>query len=92
MKSHTFQKSYAKHPGAIFLHAEISSIKNALNKKIDLDIISNSTLYICRQKIISGEWVSGLSKPCNGCQKCIKDFNIKKIIFSLDGNGYDYLF
>lgn len=91
MKTHTFQKSYAKHPEAIFLHAEIDAIKNAVNQRIDPEIISKSTLYICRQKIIGGEWTSGISMPCSGCQRCIAAFDIKTVIFSLDDYGYGVL-
>lgn len=90
MKSHTFQKNYAKHPDAIYLHAEVAAIKNALNSRIDLDILSRSTLYIVRRKrsVDSEGWVQGLSKPCSGCQKCIDSYGLKRVIYTLDINGY----
>jgi len=91
MKSHPFQKTYAKHKEAIYIHAEVDAIKNALNQRIDLDIISRSTLYICRQKIIDKKWTPGIARPCSGCQRCIAAFDIKEVIYSLDDFGYDFL-
>lgn len=88
MKSHPFQKMYSKHPAAIYIHAEVSAIKNAVNQRIDSDIIARSTLYIARQKIIDNKWTSGLARPCSGCQRCIAAFDIKQVVYSLDNHGY----
>jgi deoxycytidylate deaminase len=91
MKSHPFQKTYAKNSKAIFLHAEVDAIKNAVNQRIDLDIIAKSTLYICRQRIIAQEWTAGIARPCSGCERCIAAFGINQVVFSLDDYGYGVL-
>lgn len=90
MKSHTFQKIYRKNDCAIYLHSEVDAIKNAIKSRVDLDTISRSTLYIARQKMTSsnGNWTQGLAKPCLGCEKCIKDYALKQVIYTLDNHGY----
>lgn len=88
MKSHPFQKTYAKHEEAIFLHSEVDAIKNAVNARVDPEIISKSTLYIARQRIIDGDWTQGIAKPCSGCQKCIAAFDINAVIYTLDNHSY----
>ena len=93
MKSHPFQAKYGKNSDSVFLHAETSAIKNAL-KYISHDELEKSTLYICRVKYMDHtkkKLIFGLSKPCPGCFRCINTFNIKQVVFSLDGHGYDVL-
>ena len=69
-KSHPFQAKFRKNAHAVFFHAEIHAIKNAL-QIIDVDDLSNCELYIVRAKRDKNNkrWITGLSKPCNGCQK-----------------------
>ena len=50
-KSHPLQNKYNRHPSAIYLHAEIACIKNAIRAGVTEDIFRRSTLYVCRQKI-----------------------------------------
>lgn len=88
MKSHPFQKMYSKHPAAIYIHAEVDAIKNAVNQRIEPEIISKSTLFVARQKIIDKKWTSGLARPCCGCQRCVSAFDIKQVVYSLDNHGY----
>jgi len=45
LKSHPFQKRWAPHPEAIYTHAEIDAIRNALKRDEDL---TRCTLYIAR--------------------------------------------
>lgn len=88
MKSHPFQAKYGKNKDSIFLHAEISTIKNAL-RKIDVDAFKNATLLIARLKRPSAQaktWIYGLAKPCSGCTRAIADFNIGNVIYT-DENG-----
>jgi deoxycytidylate deaminase len=81
-KSHPFQKKWGKNSDAIFLHAEISAIIQAL--KI-MDDLSNCDLYICRmKKNEKKEFAYGMSKPCEGCNKAIAAFNIKNVFYTTD--------
>lgn len=92
-KSHPFQARYLKNDHAIFLHAEISAIKNAL-KHITVKELERSSLYICRVKYTDmkkRELTFGLSKPCCGCERCIHTFGIQNVIYSLDNGGYSVL-
>lgn len=89
-KTHPFQKKYGKNKDAIYLHAETDVIKNVINK-ITLDKLSKCVLYICRVKIENGKFVFGLAKPCDGCIKAISTFNISKVYYTLDNEGYDWL-
>lgn len=93
MKSHPFQAKYGKNADSVFLHAETSAIKNAL-KYITQEELEKATLYVCRVKYMDytkKQMIFGLSKPCPGCFRCINTFNIKNVVFSLDGNGYSVL-
>lgn len=94
LRSHPMQKKFGKNEDAIYLHAEIKTIVNALNH-VNKDDLKNSTLYIHRvkKKIISRnkmgtkfEWVDGLACPCSGCQSAIEAFKIPHVIFSTDEN------
>ena len=87
MKSHPFQKKYGSNIKAIYLHAEVDAIKNAINYGYT-DLLEQSTLYIVRQRIIEKNWCCGLAAPCVGCQRAIAAFNIKKVIYTTN-KGYE---
>jgi tRNA(Arg) A34 adenosine deaminase TadA len=92
-KTHPFQSKYASHHEAIYLHSETCAIYNAL-KRYDEEEIAKSTLYICRMKWGSDSkdfMVRGLAKPCKGCQNAIDEYRIKKVCYTIDGEGYEYL-
>lgn len=88
-KSHPFQKRYGKNSEAIYIHSEISAINRAL-KRISVNDLANSTLYVARVKKKSkhskhfDSW--GLAKPCEGCMRAIAAFNIKKVYYTTDEN------
>ena len=44
-------------------------------------------LYIVRSKRNSTnkKWITGMSKPCSGCQKCIDLFDLKSVYYSKEG-------
>lgn len=91
-KSHPFQRQFAKHEEAIYLHAEIDCIKNAL-RLYDEEMISKATMYVLRVKRPDDDhkaFVRGLAKPCCGCERAIAAFDIKKVYYTTD-EGYDYL-
>jgi deoxycytidylate deaminase len=82
-KSHPFQAKFCKNTHAVFFHAEVHAIKNALSS-VDVDDLSKCELYIVRAKRdkLNRKWITGLSKPCTGCQKCIDLFDLKNVHYS----------
>ena len=88
-KSHPFQAKFAKNPEAIFLHAEVHAIKDAL-RDISVEDLARCELYISRvKKPKAGDkhFVWGLAKPCCGCQRAIAEFGIKRTIYTCDETG-----
>lgn len=87
MKSHPFQVRFAKNNDAIFLHAEIDAIKNAVRQLDDIESLKHACLYVARVKKASknGPYIFGDSKPCKGCQRCIAEFGIKKLFYVHNG-------
>ncbi len=83
MKSHPFQKRFGKNSKCIYLHSEISAIKNAL-KTIKINDLKKCNMYICRAKLTKpdGYFVTGLAKPCSGCERAIRTFEVKNVYFS----------
>ena len=89
MKSHPFQAKFAKNEMAIFLHAEVHAIKNAL-REVNVDELSKCDIYITRVKRkMAGDkqFVWGLSKPCPGCQRAIAEFGFRRTIYTTDEHG-----
>lgn len=89
-KTHPFQRRFAKHDMAIYLHAEIDAIKNAL-RHLSLSELAKSKLYISRMRYADSEpnptpdkLVHGLAKPCEGCMRAIATFDIKHVCFTSD--------
>ena len=85
-KSHPFQTRFCKNRHAVFFHAEVHAIKNAL-KSVDVEDLSKCELYIVRAKRNSTnrKWITGMSKPCSGCKKCIDLFDLKSVYYSKEG-------
>jgi deoxycytidylate deaminase len=83
IKSHPFQRRFARNPESIFIHAEVEAIAKAL-KKISLNQLEKSTLYVLRIKKDNsfGKFIWGNSKPCTGCASCISEFGIENIVYS----------
>lgn len=80
LKSHPFQKRWAPHPEAIYTHAEIDAIRNALKRDEDL---TRCTLYIAR-------WTNegqALAEPCDGCWSAIKAFGIRQVHWTIAKKG-----
>jgi deoxycytidylate deaminase len=87
MKTHPFQTKYAKNEHAIFFHAETHAIKNAL-RSIEVDELSKCELYIMRARYNANhKWEFGMSLPCEGCKKCIEEFGIKQVYYTVNGSG-----
>lgn len=88
-KTHPLQAKYGTTKDAIYLHAEISAIKNAL-RQISVEELENCSLYVARVKYSNNKKTArqfGLAKPCPGCESCINAFGIRKVYHTTD-DGY----
>ncbi len=74
-RSHPFQKQWAKHPEAIFLHAEIDALIRAM-KMVPDEMIVGSSIYIARV-LKNGQ--PALAKPCSGCLGALIHFGVDNI-------------
>jgi tRNA(Arg) A34 adenosine deaminase TadA len=90
-KTHPFQRRFAKHDMAIYLHAEIDAIKNSM-RYLSLAELAKSKLYISRVRYEDSEpkptpdkLVHGLAKPCEGCMRAIATFDIRHVCFTTNG-------
>ena len=78
-KTHPLQKRFSKNIEAIFKHAEVDCIINAL-RHVDPSDLERSTLYVHRVKKLTKDhdyWSDGYSEPCCGCKQAISHFKIK---------------
>lgn len=85
-KTHPFQAQYGRNEECLFWHAETRAIHNALRSN-SKEVIKNSSIYVSRAKMkndAGNPYVLGLSKPCEGCMKAIKEFGIKNIFYTND--------
>jgi tRNA(Arg) A34 adenosine deaminase TadA len=82
-KTHPLQNKFTKHPEAIYLHAEIDAIKNAL-KRVSTEDLMGSTLYVVRTKKNGSE---GMAKPCKGCMQAIESFGIAEVVYTSNIEG-----
>lgn len=82
-KTHPLQARFTRHHSAIYQHAEISAIHNAL-RRVKADELSRATLYVVRRRknTETKHWEDGLACPCEGCQKAIKYYDIKRVIYT----------
>jgi tRNA(Arg) A34 adenosine deaminase TadA len=91
-KTHPIAKRFQKHEEALFLHAEVDCIKNAL-RVVDVDFLTKCTMYVLRVKRPEDnhkKFVHGLAKPCSGCEMAVTTFGVKTVYFTTD-NGYGEL-
>lgn len=91
MKSHPMAAKYGKNEHAVYLHAEVAAIKNAL-REIDVDDFSKCDIYITRVKKeapFTKKFVWGLAKPCVGCERAIAEFGFKRTIYTCDDGDYN---
>lgn len=86
-KSHPFQARFGKNPKAIFLHAEVESLHRTI-RYWGLKTVRESTLYVVRvrwETQARKTLVFGLAEPCSGCKTAIAEFEIPRVVFTLDG-------
>ena len=89
MKTSPFQARFRKNPHAIHIHSEVDAIRTALRRLSEKEL-SKATLYVVRAKQVSSidnRIVQGLSQPCEGCERAIATFNIKRVVYTLDTTG-----
>ena len=90
-----FQAKYGSNPDAIFIHAEVHCIRQALRRYTQEELQSmKTTMYIMRAKKIPvtrnrSRFIRGMSKPCPGCSGAILDFGINRVVYSLDEDKTD---
>ena len=82
-KTDPFQSKYKKNPNAIFLHAEVSAIKNAL-KRIDVADLRWCELMVVRVKRNEKNttYIPAMAKPCIGCERCLAEFDIRNVLYT----------
>lgn len=88
LRSHTFAQKFGKNEHSAFWHAETHAIFNAL-KRHHVDVLERATLYVVRVKRpheTSRDWILGTSKPCRGCWRCIGEFGIPRVVYSVDSD------
>jgi deoxycytidylate deaminase len=91
LKTHPMQKRFSKNIEAIFKHAEVDCIVNAL-RHVDSADLERATLYVYRVKKLTKDhnyWSDGYSEPCSGCKQAISHFKIKKVVYSTE-DDYSY--
>lgn len=92
LKSHPFQKRFAKNEDAIFLHAENDCLVNGINEVPDiLNYLDKCALLVARCKRGPSGWISGIAKPCSGCQRAAAHFGISKVYYTNDKGGIECL-
>lgn len=91
-KSHPLQEQWGNNSHAIFLHAEIATIIDAIRKDSRIEF-KDTTMYIGRSKkyleprkrrgvtTLNG-W--GLSKPCPGCTDALEHYGMKRVVYTDD--------
>lgn len=84
LKSDPLQAKYGKNKHAIWIHAEIHAIKNAL-KVVRVDELKKSCMYVVRYR---KDGMIGLAKPCSGCERAIIAFGIKEVIYTNNEMGF----
>ena len=94
IKTDPLQGKFGKNPKAVYIHSEISAIKNSL-KEIDVEDFKETTMFIVRTK---KDGSFGLAKPCGnkdhhncGCISAIIAFEIPKVIFTSDIHNHVHI-
>jgi tRNA(Arg) A34 adenosine deaminase TadA len=85
-KTHPFQALYGSNTHSIYWHAETSAIHGAMYR-LNLVQFWKCSLYVIR---INNIGQLRYSKPCQGCMRAIKVFNIKRVVYSTN-EGYKIL-
>jgi tRNA(Arg) A34 adenosine deaminase TadA len=80
-KSHPLMSKFGKNPEAIYLHAEVDAIKNAL-RVLSLQELEKSDILVVRVKKDGHDYKTCLAKPCEGCMRAIEAFNLRNLYYT----------
>lgn len=80
-KSHPIAKIFGKNNDAIYPHAELSCILNAVRR--DFDDWHKATLWVARVVMINGVFQTALARPCDGCWRAIEHYGIGKVVWTI---------
>lgn len=80
-KSHPLMTKFGKNPEAIYLHAEVDAIKNAL-RVLSLQELEKSDILVVRVKKDGHDYKTCLAKPCDGCARAIQAFNLRNLYYT----------
>jgi tRNA(Arg) A34 adenosine deaminase TadA len=80
-KSHPLMSKFGKNPEAIYLHAEVDAIKNAL-RVLSLQELEKSDILVVRVKRDGHDYKTCLAKPCEGCARAIEAFNLRNLYYT----------
>lgn len=80
-KSHPLMTKFGKNPEAIYLHAEVDAIKNAL-RVLSLQELEKSDILVVRVKKDGHDYKTCLAKPCEGCARAIEAFNLRNLYYT----------
>lgn len=85
-KTHPLQAKYSKNDDAIFLHAEIDAIKNALRNHSISDL-TKADMYVLRLRKVSTNdhtFIRASAKPCRGCSMAVKAYELRNVYYTND--------
>jgi tRNA(Arg) A34 adenosine deaminase TadA len=87
-KTHPTQAKNAKHPEAIYLHAEVAAYIKAKRLFSTRDF-AKSDAYIMRvfRDPLTCEIRVGLARPCSGCFGLIKKLGVRRMYYSNDAGS-----
>ena len=82
-KSHPYQKQFGRNPHSIYLHAEVDALIKA-KRRLTPNELARSTLLVVRVKRSGsgGPFIPGNAKPCEGCQRAIRELGVKNVIYT----------
>ena len=79
-KTHPMMAKYGKNSEAIFLHAEVNAISNAL-KLLEPAQLAKCDLYVVR---VRRDGSYGCARPCCGCARAIGEFGLRNVYWTED--------
>lgn len=77
-KSHPMAAKYGRHADAIYLHAEVAAILDAIRRGREQEL-RGAIIYIARV-LKNGQ--PALAKPCGGCMGAISELGIENVIWT----------
>jgi deoxycytidylate deaminase len=80
-KTHTIANTFRRRDGAMAIHAEVDALAKASAQIGDL---SGCDLYVARVLV---DQTVAMAKPCEGCQRAVAAFNIRRVYYTVDSNN-----